>query len=285
MMSGKKVRAAALQLTSGADPTTNVKNAVEMTFAAISAGAEYIQFPEYFNYLGPEENYPDVAETIPGPTTDRFGEIAREKRVVIHIGSMLEKSPDPSKCYNTSVVLDSTGSIAATYRKGHLFDINVTGEVEYQESATIAPGKQLVVVELPGFTLGLSICFDLRFPEIYRQLAVNGATILAVPAAFAVPTGRAHWETLLRARAIENHAFVIAAGQSGTTAEGISTYGHTMIVGPWGEVLAESQTENTELVTATLDMDDVTRRRSQIAVFDLRRPELYNSLPNSIGDI
>jgi predicted amidohydrolase len=226
--------------------------------------------------------YQAVAEPIPGPTTERLGEIARSRGVTIHIGSMLERSPDSAKCYNTSVIIDQAGLVGATYRKAHLFDVDVPG-VEYQESANIAPGQQLVVAELPGFDLGMSICFDLRFPEMYRRLAVSGATVLAIPAVFTVPTGSVHWEVLLRARAIENHAFVIAAGQAGTTAEGISSYGHSMIIGPWGEVLAESRLEGEDVLVATLDISEVVRRRSQIAVLNLRRPDLYDSLPDADG--
>jgi predicted amidohydrolase len=145
------------------------------------------------------------------------------------------------------------------------------------ESNAIVAGRSMVVANLPGFQLGMTICFDLRFAELYRQLALNGATVLAVPAAFNATTGKAHWEVLVRARAIENHAFVIAAAQVGTTAEGIATYGHSMIVGPWGDVLAESKKDGPDVIVATIDLDEVTRRRSQIDVLQLRRPEIYDS--------
>ena len=142
----------------------------------------------------------------------------------------------------------------------------------------IVAGDQLVVVKVAGLALGLSVCFDLRFPELYRQLAVHGANVLAIPAAFNALTGKAHWDVLIKARGIENHAFVVAAAQVGTTAEGVATYGHSMIVGPWGDVLGESTASGEDVVLATLDLDDVVRRRQQIDVLGLRRPDVYDSL-------
>ena len=280
-MKSNEVRVAAVQLTSGADPENNLERAVALVLQAIEQGATYVQLPEYVNYRGPTKYYVVVAETIPGPTTSRLAEIAKEHLVTIHVGSVLERSDEPRKSYNTSVVLAPSGEIAATYRKGHLFDVNVPGEIEHLESKDIVAGDHLIVADLGGFTLGLSVCFDLRFPEMYRQLCLNGATVLAVPSSFAVATGRVHWEVLLRARAIENHAYVIAAAQAGTTAEGLSSFGHSMIVGPWGEVLAESDSDHEDVLVVTIDPDEVARRRAQISVLDLRRPELYRSLPEA----
>jgi len=269
---------AAVQLSSGSDPERNVATAVELIRRAASQGATYIQLPEYFNYLGPVVHYQKVAESIPGPTTNRFGELAKELRATVHLGSMLETSLEPGKFFNTSVIVDSSGQVVATYRKAHLFDIDVPGEVVMKESDFITAGDQLIVAECPGFRLGMSVCFDLRFPEMYRALSMKGATLLAIPAAFNAITGRAHWEVLVRARAIENHAFVVAAAQAGTTLEGIATFGHSLIVGPWGDVLGESRSDNEDVLVATLDLDEVDRRRSQIDVFHLRRPDLYPSL-------
>lgn len=273
---GATLSVAAVQLSSGSDAPSNVDAAIELVLQAADRGATYIQLPEYFNYLGPARNYPSVAESIPGPTTAKMAEIATSRAVTIHVGSLLEKRPGSTKCFNTSVIIDQSGAIKATYRKIHLFDIDVPHEVTQQESDAIAPGQELVVARLRDFQLGLSICFDLRFPELYRTLAVNGATVLAIPSAFNAATGRAHWEVLVRARAIENHAFVVAAAQVGTTAEGIATYGHSMIVGPWGEVLAESMKPGPDVLCATLDLNEVVRRRGQIGVLELRRPEVYD---------
>jgi predicted amidohydrolase len=276
-----EIRVAAVQLSSGAHPATNVERAREMVRRAASEGASYIQLPEYFNFRGPASRYSAVAETIPGPTTEIFGALANELSVVIHIGSMFERSPHPDKSFNTSVVIDTDGKILATYRKGHLFDVNVPGEIVHEESRHIAAGDQLSVVDVSGLRLGLSVCFDLRFAELYRQLSLHGATVLAVPSSFAVATGRVHWEVLLRARAIENHAYVIAAAQAGTSDEGVSSYGHSLIIGPWGEVLAESEVDGEDIIYATIAGDEVARRRSQIDVFSLRRPELYESFDAS----
>ena len=280
-MNNNEIRVAAVQLSSGAHPAANVERACELVRRAASDGATYIQLPEYFNFRGAPSRYSAVAETIPGPTTDAMATLARELAVVIHVGSMFERSSHPDKSFNTSVVIDADGEILATYRKGHLFDVNVPGEVVHEESRHIAPGDQLSVVDACGLRLGLSICFDLRFAELYRQLSLHGATVLAVPSSFAVSTGLVHWEVLLRARAIENHAFVIAAAQAGTTSQGVSSYGHSMIIDPWGEILAESGFDSEDVLIATIDLDQVEARRSQIAVLELRRPEIYDRGVNS----
>ena len=228
----RKVRVAAAQLAAGPNPEENVDNAIALVRRAAREGAGYVQLPEYFNYRGPTSRYASVAESIPGPTTNRLGELARELEITLHVGSLFERADEADKSYNTSVVLGPSGQIVATYRKVHLFDVNVPGGIEHRESRHISPGDQLVVTHVDGFTLGMSVCFDLRFPELYRELSLAGATVIAVPASFAVATGRVHWSTLLIARAIENHAYVIAAAQAGTTSEGVSSYGHSMIIDP-----------------------------------------------------
>jgi predicted amidohydrolase len=272
----KPVTVAAVQLSSGVDVAQNVERAVALVNEAADQGASYIQVPEYFNYLGPSQGFAQVAETIPGPTTARMADIASARAVTLHLGSLLEPSPESGKFYNTSVVIDATGHIVATYRKIHLFDVDVPGAVTPHESDVIEPGRELIMVNLSGLHLGLSICFDVRFPELYRELALSGAEVLAIPAAFNAVTGRAHWEILVRSRAIENHAFVIAAAQVGTTDEGIATYGHSLIVDPWGEILAESTSNGPDVITAVLDLEQVAKRRQQIAVLDFRRPDLYH---------
>lgn len=275
MEPGASITVAALQLTSGADESFNVERAFALLSRAVAMGATYVQLPEYFNYYGASRRYGEVAQSIPGSLTDQLGEFARTNGVTIHVGSMLERSNDPGRFFNTSVVIGSDGTIRATYRKVHLFDIEVPGEVSYQESRAIRAGEQIVAVELDEFCLGLSICFDIRFPELYRSLALQGATVLAVPSAFNARTGQAHWEVLVRARAIENLCFVVAATQAGTTAEGLSSYGHAMIVDPWGDVLATSQLDGEDVIVATIDIGEVARRRTQIATLQLRRPDLY----------
>jgi deaminated glutathione amidase len=278
---GRRVSVAAVQLSSGTDVTSNVATALGLVNEAADRGATYVQLPEYFNFLGPAKGQAAVAESIPGPSITKMMELAKARRIVIHVGSLLEKSSDATKSFNTSVLIDRDGTIKATYRKIHLFDIDVPDARTQKESNVISPGQSMVVANLTDFQLGMTICFDLRFPELYRTLAVNGATVLAVPAAFNATTGRAHWEILLRARAIENHAFVIAAAQVGTTNEGIATYGHSMIVGPWGDVLVQSEKDGPDVIVADIDVDDVSRRRSQIDVLGLRRPQVYDSPSSS----
>jgi predicted amidohydrolase len=272
----RTIMAAAVQLSSGVDATQNVADAISLVNEAADRGATYIQLPEYFNYLGPSKGFAHIAESIPGPTTKRMADVALARKVTLHLGSLLEASPTTGKFYNTSVVINAAGHIVATYRKIHLFDIDVPGANVQRESDAIAPGQELVLINVAHVQLGLSICFDLRFPELYRELARSGADVLAVPAAFNAITGQAHWEILIRSRAIENHAFVVAAAQVGTTNEGIATFGHSMIVDPWGEILVESTSGGPDIITAVLDLDEVTKRRQQIAVLDFRRPDLYS---------
>lgn len=275
-------RVAAVQMSSGPDPQANLAAAVELVHAAADGGATYVQLPEYFNYLGPREHFCSLSETIPGPTTTRLGAVAASRGIALHLGSMLETA-DERFCFNTSVVLDESGDIVATYRKAHLFDINVPGVVVQRESDSLRAGDDLIVASIQGVRLGLSICFDLRFPELYRRLALSGADVFAVPSAFTAQTGPFHWEVLVRARAIENHAFVVAAAQQGTTIDGVSTFGHSLIVDPWGVVLAESSSDGEDVLIATLDVDEVARRRRQLAVLDLRRPELYDAPAHVVG--
>jgi predicted amidohydrolase len=270
-----ELKVAAVQLSSGSDVSSNMDEAESLVIEAADQGAQYVQLPEYFNFLGPFSGFEGAAETVPGPTTSRMAELAKSRSLILHLGSLLERSPEAGKFFNTSVVIGPTGEIVATYRKIHLFDVNVPGAIVHRESDIIEPGEEIVVASFQEFALGMSICFDVRFPELYRKLALAGADVIAVPAAFNAVTGRAHWDLLVRSRAIENHSFVVAATQVGTTTEGISTNGHALIVDPWGEVLAESTTDKPEVVTATLDLSEVARRRAQISVMDFRRPDVY----------
>jgi|SRR5579872_2031193 len=262
-------------MTSDTDVNANVATALELCERAADQGATYIQVPEYVSYYGSARGFGDAAEMVPGPTTQRFSELARRRGVVVHVGSLLERAAGSAGFHNTSVLIDAAGEVVATYRKTHLFDIEVPGEVAYRESDAIVAGEDVVVAEVDALRVGMTICFDVRFPELYRRLALEGATLLAIPSAFAAATGRVHWEVLVRARAIENHAFVAAAAQVGTTSEGLASWGHAMIVGPWGDVLAQSHGDAPQVVVATVDLAEVARRREQIAVLTLRRPELY----------
>lgn len=277
-----KLNVAAVQLSSGSDVAHNVDEAERLVNMAADRGAQYVQLPEYFNFLGPFAGFEGAAESVPGATTNRMAKLAASRAVTLHLGSVLETSPIKGKFYNTSVLIGPGGDVLATYRKIHLFDVSVPGAIVHRESDVITPGDEIVVARLADYELGLSICFDVRFPELYRKLALAGADVIAIPAAFNAVTGRAHWDLLVRARAIENHAFVVAAAQAGTTVEGIATYGHSLIVDPWGEVLAEATSDGPEIVMATLDLHEVARRREQIAFMDFRRPDLYDQEPRVI---
>jgi predicted amidohydrolase len=270
-----KLNVAAVQLASGSDVASNLDVAERLINAAADQGSQYIQLPEYFNVHARFPGFASAAETIPGPTTSRMAALAKARGVTLHLGSLLEVSSVTGKFNNTSVVIGPEGAIIATYRKIHLFDINVPGAVVQRESDNITPGDEIVVTRFAEYSLGLSICFDVRFPELYRALALGGAEVLAIPSAFNATTGLAHWDLLVRARAVENLAFVVAATQVGTSDEGIATYGHALIVDPWGNKLAESTSDGPDVITATLDLDDVDRRRRQIAVLDFLRPDVY----------
>jgi deaminated glutathione amidase len=268
-------RVAAVQLASGTDVEANVAAALAGVERAADEGANYALVPEYVTYYGPSRGFAAAAETVPGPSIDRFAEVARRRGIVVHVGSLLERSVDPERFYNTSVVLDAAGEVVATYRKAHLFDIDAPGMASYLESERIVAGDAAVVAHVEGVALGLSICFDLRFPELYRRLVADGAEVLAVPAAFTFATGQHHWDLLVRARAVDSLAFVVAAAQVGTTAEGLATWGHSMIVDPWGEVLAHSDAPGPDVLVATLDLGEVARRRAQLDLTRARRPDLY----------
>jgi len=270
------VRVAAIQMTSGSDVAVNEAAIFRLVETASDLGATYIQLPEYCTYWGPRSGYDAGAKTLDDGFIRQIGLMAKGRGITVHLGSMLEPAPH-GRVFNTSVVIGPEGEVTAVYRKIHLFDAQPPGGVTYFESEFISPGSQMRVVDVAAMRLGLSICFDVRFAELYRALVLAGATVLAVPAAFSAHTGPAHWEVMVRARAIENHAFVIAATQVGTTTEGFATHGHAMIVGPWGEIIAESTLVGEDILVADLDLDDVTVRRGQIEVLALRRPEVYDT--------
>jgi deaminated glutathione amidase len=263
-------------MTSGADVGTNESAIMRLVEVASDRGANYVQVPEYATYWGPRSGYDAAAKTLDDGFLRQLGLLAKGRRITVHVGSMLEPAPD-GRFFNTSVVIGPSGGVVASYRKTHLFDAQPPGGVTYLESEYITAGSEMTVVDVGGMHLGLSICFDVRFAELYRALSLAGADVLAIPAAFSAHTGPAHWEVLVRARAIENHAYVVAAAQVGTTREGLSTHGHSMIVDPWGRVLAESATSGEDVLVADVDLSEVSQRRGQIEVLRLRRPEVYAS--------
>lgn len=262
----------AVQLNSNQDKQENLQKAVRYIEEAAQSGSKFIVFPEYMNYISSKKEALEHAEMIPGPTTDLLAKKAKELNVFIHCGSMLERL-DNEKAYNTSVLINDQGEIIAKYRKMHLFDIDVEGVVTYKESDLIEPGNDVVMAETSIGNIGLSICYDLRFPELFRKLMLKGSEILVVPAAFNLGTGIHHWETLLKARAIENQCYLIAPGQIGSY-EGNSTFGSSMIIDPWGIVIARAS-DREGLITAEVDREYIAKLRSQLPCLKNRRPSLY----------
>ena len=258
------MRAAAVQLNSTADTDRNLTSADRLTRAAAAGGAELVVLPEKWNVLGPPEVLEAGAEPIDGPAVAWARATARELGIDLVAGSIVERRPGHDRLSNTSLHVGPDGEIHALYRKIHMFDVTVEG-TEYRESDTDEPGEEIVVSRLAGgLPVGLSVCYDLRFPELFRIQAVRGARVLVVPAAFTAPTGRAHWEILLRARAVENQAFVVAADQFGAWAPGRLSWGHSMIVDPWGEVLAVAEADEETWVAADLDLDRQDEVRAEL---------------------
>jgi predicted amidohydrolase len=246
------MRAAAIQLNSTDDKERNMAAADRLTREAAADGADLIVLPEKFNVLGEHEDYVAGAETLDGPTISWAREAARELGIDLVAGSIVERREGREKLGNTSVHVGADGELRGVYRKIHMFDV-VVGGIEYRESASEEPGDEIVVSEAAdGVPLGLTVCYDLRFPELFRILAIRGARVITLPAAFTKVTGRAHWEILVRARAIENQAFLVAADQIGTHPPDKESFGGSMIVDPWGEVLARAPDEEC-FIAANLD--------------------------------
>jgi len=263
------MRVALCQVNSRHDREANLAAARELLDRAAAAGADLAVLPEYVDYLGPTDGEPKP-EPVDGSFGQFFASAARDLRMWVLAGSFHETGPDDDHTYNTSLLFDRSGALAASYRKIHLFDVEIPGRVSYQESRTVAPGEEVVTADVDGVTVGLSICYDLRFPELYRRLAVSGAKVLLVPAAFTAHTGRDHWEVLLRARAIENQCYVLAAGQTGSHEPGRLSYGRSMVVDPWGTVIAQAP-DGVGLVVADLDFARLERIRQEIPSLANRR--------------
>jgi deaminated glutathione amidase len=272
-VNGRKITAAAIQMSSTPEKAENFEAAQRLIREAVAAGAELVALPELWSCHGLEKVYKENAEPVPGATTDFLGALARELSVWVLGGSILEGEPGAERLFNTSTFFDPSGELVAVYRKIHLFDVKAPDRA-YFESRTIAPGREIVTAKAGAATLGLSVCYDVRFPELYRLLALRGAEILAVPAAFTLQTGKDHWELLLRARAIENQSFVLAPAQWGQKADGRWTYGRSMIVDPWGTILAQCPDRDGHAL-ATLDLDYLDRFRSEFPALANRRPEAY----------
>jgi deaminated glutathione amidase len=268
------MRVGAVQLNSTEDTDRNLETADRLVREAASLGAELVALPEKWSVLGTAEQMAAGAEPLDGRCISWARATARELGVDLVAGSIVERVDGRGKDANTSVHVGADGEVRAVYRKLHMFDVEVEGVV-YAESASEEPGDEVVVSELPGgVRLGMSICYDVRFPELYRILAVRGAEVVSVPAAFTLPTTRDHWEVLLRARAIENQCFVIAPNQIGAHPPGNRSGGRSMIVDPWGLVLALAPDLETVIV-ADLEFDVLRAVRARIPALRHRRPDAY----------
>jgi predicted amidohydrolase len=272
-MDGREITAAAIQMSSTPNKGENLDTAEQLIRSAASSAAGLIALPELWNCHGLEDVYWENAEPVPGPTTEFLGGLAQELGIYLIGGSILEGDPQSTKLHNTSTLFGPDGRMSAVYRKIHLFDVKAPDR-EYLESRTIAAGTEIVTAKAGSATIGLSVCYDVRFPELYRLLALRGAEVLAVPAAFTLQTGKDHWELLLRARAVENQAYVIAPAQWGRKADGRWTYGRSMIVDPWGTVLSQCP-DRDGYALANLDFDYLDRFREEFPALKNRRPDAY----------
>lgn len=271
-------RVGLVQMCSGRDVAQNVAAASDLIRRAAQRGADYIQTPEMTTFMEidraqllaaarPEKDHPALKH---------FCDLARGLNVWLHVGSM-PILLDNGKLANRSLLISSEGRITARYDKIHMFDVDLGGGESYLESANYEPGRHAVIADLPWGPIGLTICYDLRFPHLYRALAKGGAKFLAIPAAFTVPTGTAHWHVLLRARAIEAQAYVFAAAQGGSHQHGRETYGHSLIVSPWGEILGEGDV-HPAVITADIDLQLLTDVRSRVPSLQHDRPfEIMNA--------
>jgi predicted amidohydrolase len=269
------MRAAAVQLDSTSDRGRNLDITERLVRAAAGDGAVLVALPERFDLRGTDDDYVRGAEPLDGPTVERMRSLARELGIDLVAGSFTEAREGHEKPSNTSLHIAPDGELRGVYRKIHLFDVQV-GETVYRESDSGEPGDELVVSDAAdGTPIGLSVCYDVRFPELYRILALRGALILTVPANFTRTTGEAHWEVLLRARAIENQAFVIAPGQAGECPPGMPAYGNSLIADPWGEVLARAPGDGECFVAAELDFDRLAEVRERLPSLANRAPAAY----------
>lgn len=266
---------ALVQTNPGADKAANLDRTFELIDEAARAGADWVALPETFHLRGPNELKLAQAEPVPGPLTERLASAAVSNGVWLFAGSFNESIGRADKAFNTSLVFDPSGDVRATYRKIHLFDAIVDGRVRAMESSRNLPGNAVVDVETPLGKVGLTICYDLRFPELYRALALRGAVAAMVPSNFTVPTGRDHWEPLLRARAIENAQYVIAAATIGGSEDGgFEAYGRSLVVDPWGVVIACAPDE-VGVTYARIDTERVASVRRRVPSLDHRRPDVY----------
>jgi len=265
-----KFLAAAIQMLACDDKAANRKEASRWVAEAAAKGARVVALPEVFIWRGNKKEEKNAAESIPGPTSEFLQNLASEFKIFLLGGSMLETIIGSQKAYNTSLLFGPRGELLASYRKIHLFDVDLENGVTARESETREFGDAAVVANTDLGTMGLSVCYDLRFPELYRKLATEGAQLIFVPSAFTAFTGQAHWRPLLRARAIENQAYVIAPDQFGKNSKSFETHGHSMIVDPWGKILAELS-DGPGIVMAEIDFEYLAKVRAELPALKHRK--------------
>ncbi|KAL3655312.1 Deaminated glutathione amidase, chloroplastic/cytosolic [Castilleja foliolosa] len=280
------VRVAAAQMTSINDLSANFATCSRLVKEAVAAGVKLLCFPENFSYVGLKTGDSlKIAEPLDGPIMTKYCSLARDSNIWLSLGGFQEKGPDESHLHNTHVLIDNSGNIISTYRKMHLFDVDVPGGAVYKESSFTEAGQEIVTVDSPCGRLGLTVCYDLRFPELYQKLRFEcGAEVLLVPAAFTKVTGEAHWEVLLRARAIETQCYVIAAAQGGKHSDGRESYGDSLIIDPWGKVIGRmSNRVLTGLALADIEFTQIEAVRSKMPILRHRKgKEFWNSASTSL---
>ncbi len=281
---GKTLRVGLVQLRSGREPAANLDAAAALIREAARDGARYVQTPEVTNIMELDRKvlFEKLREEGNDATLAALRQLTRELGITLHIGSLALKVSD-AKAVNRGFVIDPDGEITGRYDKIHMFDVDLGNGESYRESNAYRPGERAILTDVDGIRLGMTICYDLRFPSLYRALAEGGAKVLTVPSAFTRPTGEAHWHVLLRARAIENGAYVLAAAQGGRHENGRETYGHSLVVDPWGRVIAEGGTDP-GVILAEIDMAEVAAARARVpSLANGRRFEITE--PGQIGHL
>jgi len=272
------MRVSVCQMSCKADKAENTATALRLLGEAAARGSEVAVLPEYFDYMGPEEGMMANSEELGGPLSSALAARAKELGIWV-VGGTIRIRDGGERLSNTMIVYDPEGRRAAIYRKIHVFDVCIPGEVEFRESRMVRPGLDVVTTDIAGVPSGLTICYDLRFPELFRLLALAGVKILYMPSAFTTFTGRDHWELLLRARAVENQCFVVAPNQFGNAIPGIPLYGRSMIIDPWGTVLACAP-DGVGVITADLDLSYLEGVRRKLPSLQNRRTDIYNLAVN-----
>jgi predicted amidohydrolase len=270
----RKYLLAIIQLDTQNDKGKNLERICAYIDEAAARGAKMVALPEVANLIGENVGAGGEAETIPGYTTEILAAKAREHGIYVHCGSLREEIPGDERSYNTTAMLDPQGGVIATYRKLHTFDVTLPDGTIANESARIRPGKDIVTVDTDLGRLGFSICYDIRFPELYRLLALQGARLIFTPANFTVPTGKDHWEPILRTRAIENGCYIVAPAQIGKKPK-FTAFGNSLVVDPWGTVIARSR-EEPGVTIAEIDLDFQDKIRGQIPSLKNRRADVYD---------